>query len=242
MIYVQCEAASEGAALLSQHLREAGLPARRSRDVEWLFKRIKEGDTIIGWGEFIPFAGLRILNGKPMKSKWQEITTLAEAGVPVPPHDRTNWGKGWLGRSLHHQEGSDFLPPGERPPAGFYTRKLEITDEYRFHMFKKGDEYVSIRAGKKIPKVGEPHHEWIRSWNHGWYISYGKYDIPRKAREVAKRALKAVGYDFGAVDVGILKGGEPVVLEVNSRPGLEVGGKTVVKYVEAIKGVVDGAR
>lgn len=232
MIYVHCTAPSEGAALLAETLRELGEGARRSRDVEWLHRKIKEGDTIVGWGEFIPFGGVKILNGKPIKTKWEELSLLSEGDVPVPPFDRKNWGKGWLPRSLHHQEGSDFLPKGERPPAAFYTRKLDIVEEYRFHIF--GDK--SIRAGKKIP-MREDHHPWVRSWQHGWKISYGDYDFPKRGRLLAKKAIATVGYDFGAVDVGRLKGGEFVVLELGSRPGLEVGGKTVVKYAEAIRGV-----
>lgn len=253
MIYVHCEAPSEGAALLIEHLRGVGLGARRTRTVDQLMKRIKTEDVIIGWGQFIPVPqaskGLhgvkRVFNGKQPRTKLRELQLLEDAGVPVPPFDTRNWGKGWLPRSMHHQEGSDFFPPGERPPVGFYTKKLDIVEEYRFHIFKrwnketKAFEYVSIRAGKKVPREGKKPHPWIRSWNHGWAISYGGYKFPSKGRNAAKKALEAVGYDFGAVDVGILKGGEVVVLEVNSRPGLEPGGQTVLKYVQFFKEAIE---
>ncbi len=241
MIYIHCEAPSMGAQLLAEHLREAGLPARRTRVVEKLHKWIKKGDTIIGWGEFIPFAGVRILNGKPIGSKLQELQIMEEKGIPVPPFDIKDWGKGWLGRSLHHQEGGDFLAPGDRPKPSFWTRKLDIKEEFRFHIFKYPDgTFKSIRAGKKEPRIPNPH-PWVRSWDAGWKISYGGEIKCKKGREVAKAALAAIGYDFGAVDVGVLKGGEEVVeLEVNARPGLDEAGNTVLKYVEAIKGLVNG--
>ena len=240
MIYIQCEAPSDGAQLLAEQLRGEGLPARRTRDVEKLHKWLKREDLIIGWGEFIPFAGVKVLNGKPLPSKLRELELLSEAGVPVPPFDTFNWGEGWLGRSLHHQEGGDFLPIGEAPKVSFFTRKLEILREFRFHVFKFGDVFKSIRGGERVPRIPE-HHPWVRSWDAGWKISYGNaLEGAGKAREAAKKALEAVGYDFGAVDVGILRGGEPVVIEVNARPGLEARGKTVLKYVEAIRGIVNG--
>jgi hypothetical protein len=238
VIYVHCKAPSTGAQLLAEHLREAELPARRTRDVEKLHKWIKPNDLIIGWGEFIPFAGVRVLNGKPVANKLFELEKLAEGGIPVPPFDTFNWGEGWLGRSLHHQEGGDFLTPGLRAKPSFWTRKLDIVEEFRFHIFGYADgTFKSIRAGKKEPRIPNPH-PWVRSWDAGWKISYGETIKCKNGREVAKAALAAVGYDFGAVDIGVLKGGEVVVLEVNSRPGLEENGGTVLKYVEAVKGVV----
>jgi hypothetical protein len=242
MIYIHCTAPSEGAVLLAETLRERGLRAVRSRDIEWLQRRLKGNDLIIGWGDRVPFEGLSVLNGSPLRSKFEEISLLSDGDIPVPPFDTKNWGEGWIGRSLHHQEGSDFLPRGERPPVAFYTRKLDIIEEFRFHIFTLPEGVKSIRAGKKLPRSSD-HHKWVRSWDMGWKIAYGlpNETFPKKGREVAKKAIKAVGYDFGAVDVGLLKGGkEVVVLEVNSRPGFEVGGQTVQKYAEAVGKVVGG--
>lgn len=240
MIYVQCSVPSEGANLLAETLRGNGVKAIRTRDIERLHRRLNfQRDTVIGWGELIPFAGVRVLNGKPSRTKLEELGALQEKGVPVPPFDTHNWGEGWIGRSLRHQEGNDFLPPGERPRPAYWTRKLDIEREFRFHIFKLPEGFMSIRGGEKLPRVPNPH-PWVRSWQHGWKISYGK-DLKGagKCREASKKALEALGYDFGAVDVGLLRGGEPVVLEVNSRIGLDEGGDTVVKYAEAIERVVN---
>lgn len=238
MIYVHCSAPSEGANLLAETLRDKGFRAIRSRNVEKLHNRLNfRNDTIIGWGELVPFDGVRVLNGKPSRNKLEELGALQEKGVPVPPFDTMNWGEGWLGRSLHHQEGNDFLSQGA-PRAAFWTRKLEIEREFRFHIFKLPEGFMSIRGGEKLPRTANPH-PWVRSYNHGWRMSYGK-DLKGagKCREASKKALEALGYDFGAVDVGLLKGGEPVVLEVNSRIGMDEEGQTVVKYAEAIGKVV----
>ena len=42
----------------------------------------------------------------------------------------------------------------------------------------------------------------------------------------------AVGYDFGAVDVGIMADGSPIVFEVNSSPGM--GPVTQQSYAQYI--------
>lgn len=239
MIYIHCRAASNGAVLLAEELRNQGFRAMRTRDDEMLHRRIRMGDLIIGWGQLIPFGGVKVLNGRPSRNKLDELRKLEEGNVPIPPFDTQNWGEGWIGRSLFHQEGNDFSPHRwERPPSSFWTRKLDIEREFRFHIFKAEDGFKSIRAGEKLPRTAD-HHPWVRSWNHGWKISYGN-DLGKVGllRDASKKALEALGYDFGAVDVGMLRGGGAVVLEVNQRVGLEEGGQTVVKYAEAIGKIV----
>lgn len=244
-VYIHCAPPSESAMLLAQTLRGLGVPTTRSRNDDWLLSKMKKGDVVIGWGDAIPFKeGVRIFNSIPERTKLQELEELAQGGVPVPPFDTTDWGKGWLGRSLHHQEGSDFLPPGQRPRPAFWTRKLDITEEYRFHIFHLPDGFKSLRVGKKVPREGfENPHKWVRSYQHGWRLSYGKFEGLKKQREAAKKAIEVLGMDFGAVDTGVLKGsGEAVVLEVNSRVGFDAGGSTVQKYAEALKSVVENGQ
>lgn len=52
----------------------------------------------------------------------------------------------------------------------------------------------------------------------------------KQARKAAKQAVKALGLDFGAVDVLVKEDGTPYVLEVNSAPG--IGGTLPALYAE----------
>ncbi len=86
----------------------------------------------------------------------------------------------------------------------------------------------SVRAGMKSPRPGFANpHPWIRSSNSGWDINYdaeAQKHVAQRHRDLAKKAVAALGYDFGAVDLGLVEGPDRprslVVLEVNSAPGL----------------------
>lgn len=133
----------------------------------------------------------------------------------------------WLGRLNNHIAGSDLLNAPARPD--FYVKKLNLVSEYRVHSFRG----VSIRAGKKIPVEGGATHPWVRSSLGGWKISYDGHSVKQKHRDLAHEAVKALGLDFGAVDLGKTSDGDLVVLEVNRAPGLDGG--TISQYVKHIK-------
>lgn len=131
--------------------------------------------------------------------------------APLPPAEE------WLGRRNNHMGGSDLLAPGR---ADYFSRKEDIRDEYRLHIF--GGK--SIRAGHKVVREGfDAAHPWIRSFDAGWRIQYGGFSSTKHMREVSAGAVKALGLDFGAVDLGRCADGRLIVLEVNRRPGIEGG-------------------
>jgi len=74
----------------------------------------------------------------------------------------------------------------------------------------------------------------LRSVNSHVVSSTARHDSARPGLiRPAVRAVEAVGgYLFGAVDIGRLVGGGFVVLEVNTRPGIE--GSTVIQYAKAV--------
>jgi glutathione synthase/RimK-type ligase-like ATP-grasp enzyme len=84
-------------------------------------------------------------------------------------------------------------------------------------------------------------HEWIRSYDGGWKLDYGtlcQEKIRQAIRDAARRAVDALGLDFGAVDVARLIGGETVVLEVNRAPGME--GMTLCIYAAKLRELIEG--
>lgn len=145
----------------------------------------------------------------------QEAQTAVEPGT-------------WLGRMNSHVGGDDLLDPPEQ--ADFYSKKVDFVKEFRVHSFMN----KSIRAGVKEVREGFRNpHAWIRSWDGGWRIKYDGVSSKQKHREIAHAAVTALGLQFGAVDIGELRDGSLVVLEVNRAPGLEGG--TVTAYAEAIQ-------
>lgn len=224
--------------------------------------RVGPGDVVISWGERLEGA----VNGSPLKSKYTDALTLRAAGVPtievaltgpIPHEERLFWptttglvrsqvlelqrqiaewlavpapGE-WLGRLNSHVGGNDLLnPPGV---ADYYVKKETLVREYRVHSFAG----VSIRGGQKIPRTGiEAPHEWIRSWDGGWRISYDGRALRERHREVAHSAITALGLTFGAVDIGERADRTLLVLEVNRAPGLEGG--TIAAYAQAIQRLI----
>lgn len=135
----------------------------------------------------------------------------------------------WLPRRNNHVGGNDLLQGNIADPA-FYSKRENVVEEYRLHMFKG----KSIRAGRKVAdpqRVARPH-EWIRSFDAGWTIRYDGFESTRAMRDLGAAALTALGLDFGAVDIGRRADGSFLVFEVNRAPGMEGG--TLEAYAKAI--------
>lgn len=164
-----------------------------------------------------------------VRERIQQMQAYLDAPLPQPVE--------WLPRRNNHIGGSDLL----RPPAApdYWVKKEDIVEEYRLHMF--GGK--SIRAGKKVRREqrpdGQPSHDWIRSFDAGWIIAYEEFKSTKQMRELAARAVAALGLDFGAVDLAKKRDGTLIVLEVNRAPGIEGG--TVGAYVGAIRGWIGAA-
>lgn len=138
----------------------------------------------------------------------------------------------WLPRRNNHVGGNDLLTDN-LPNPQYYSRKEDIIEEYRLHMFKG----KSIRAGQKVqrqtrPDGRTPAHPWIRSFDAGWVIQYDNFESTKPMRTIAAAALEALGLDFGAVDVAKRRDNSLIVLEVNRAPGVEGG--TVETYARHI--------
>lgn len=151
---------------------------------------------------------------------------------PVPVGRRVPAGD-WVGRVNNHMGGTDLLTPP--PTPDFYVKKLALVKEYRIHSF----DGLSIRAGSKQPREGFANpHAWVRSYDGGWRIVYDGFKSKEKMRDLAASAVKALGLDFGAVDIGELADKSLVVLEVNRAPGISDGSaKAYANAIERWSGV-----
>jgi predicted ATP-grasp superfamily ATP-dependent carboligase len=63
--------------------------------------------------------------------------------------------------------------------------------------------------------------ELVRSHDKGWKQIEYNGEFKNKLIEIAKKCIKILKYDFGAVDIILGGNGRFYVLEVNSAPGLE---------------------
>jgi hypothetical protein len=232
MIYIYCTRPSEGARELVREINAQNYWAKRTKSLAGT-ARYRPGDLVVTWGDFCfhEKEGVTYLNRTPRPTKYQELQTLRTAGVCCPEVSLSPE-SGWLPRKNNHQGGSDLLRPPSNPD--YYVKKYEITKEFRVHVFRSGETYSSIRAGLKVPRDGvdsSARHPWIRSYDAGWRLDYGQacqLVLRQSVRDEAKKAIKALSLDFGAVDVGVTPDGRPLVLEVNRAPGNE--GNTTRTY------------
>lgn len=167
-------------------------------------------------------------------------TALSQPAPVAPPPQAVGE---WLARANNHVGGNDLLRPTTNP--SYYAKKETLTEEIRIHSFLG----KSIRAGKKVIRDGfvapggaitggQQAHPWIRSYEGGWRIQYDGYSSKRAQRELAHAAVRALGLDFGAVDLGKKADGTWIVLEVNRAPGQE--GNTIETYARSIESWIRG--
>jgi hypothetical protein len=111
-----------------------------------------------------------------------------------------------------------------------YTKEFKKTNEYRVHVW--GNEVLDIQEKRKRLGTGPSSDHDI--WNHGNDFVFARQTVecPASVKDAAILAVKALGLDFGAADVGYNTNGDVAVFEVNTAPGLT--GTTLTKYVEKI--------
>jgi len=206
-------------------------------------KRLPEptgSEFVVAWGRKLPIQFARSLNqNAPMGDKLRELTTLMGAQLPVPgvslnPH------AGWLARRNQHHDGDDLL--NQASGGDFYVEPILTTYEFRVNVF--GDKV--FRTGLKQPKPGTQQKIInsavgpipVRTGAHGWTWTYSQAPLDATntnrapLRDMAVKAVKALNYDFGAVDIGYRPDGRWVVFEVNSAPALE--GDDLARYGQLI--------
>jgi glutathione synthase/RimK-type ligase-like ATP-grasp enzyme len=171
-------------------------------------------------------------------SKIRSLTAMKERGVNVPEFttDRETvqrWlseDKRVLARTLDRASGGRgiiLLSSGESiPQARLYTLYIPKYDEYRVHVW--GDQVLDIQQKRRRNGVDEINSQ-IRNASNGWVFCREGVNCPEQCVDQARRAVAALGLDFGAVDVGFTRRGNiATVYEVNTAPGIE--GTTLSVY------------
>lgn len=118
--------------------------------------------------------------------------------------------------------------------APLYTKATKHKHEFRIHVFK--GEVIDVQQKKK--RLGfEGGTSGIRNHANGWIYARCDIDVPLKVLTAAKEAVRILGLDFGACDIGYRERDDKAFLfEVNTAPGLY--GTTLQKYVEAFSNYI----
>lgn len=208
-------------------------------------KRLRRDVLLVNWGR----SDLEV-RGRPFKvlnpsskiilatNKLLCLNKLQEYGVERVAHT-TNQDtvRQWLreegvvvyGRKLlNASQGAGIViitRPEEIVPCPLYTKGVLKAHEYRVHVF--GNKILDVT--KKRRRNETERSDYIKNLANGWVYCRNDIEVPDNLLNCAKRAIAALGLDFGAVDI-LYRKGIPYVLEVNTAPGLQ--GTTLTKYIE----------
>lgn len=114
--------------------------------------------------------------------------------------------------------------------APLYVKYVKKQQEFRIHV--AFGEVIDVQEKRKRSGIEKEDVNFqVRNHHTGWVYCREDVSLPDGAADMATRTVRALGLDFGAVDIIYnAKRDEVFVLEVNCAPGLE--GTTVEKYAE----------
>jgi len=220
------------------------LKADEVEELEWPYRT----KPIVCWGTpslqdlGISWYGPKY-NDVKKKNKFKQINLMLSAGVPVIPAAKSAMEAKSFGlsdkvikRTLAHSEGRNVEIitenfSDEEDDEHYYRPLLNFKNEYRVHIIK--DKVVAIaHKHKEVNNTINETANIIRSYDNGWRFAMldedflSRWRIKDKVISASKKAIAAVGYDFGAVDIGVVglstdPNVKVYVIEVNSAPGLE---------------------
>lgn len=206
----------------------------------------KTSDIVVNWGSSScpSFSPATTLNSDvtTAQCKLASFTAFESSGVSIPQFSvhRAGVADGSLGwpvvcrTKLKGHSGDGIViahNANELVDAPLYTQYIKKKDEYRVHVFKEKPFFVQRKARKS--SVETPN--WlVRNLAGGFvFVEQDITTVPPSVLSQAVLALKAVGLDFGGVDVIWNDHHQTAyVLEVNSACGLEE--RTALKYKEVI--------
>lgn len=211
-------------------------------------KSFKASHVLVNWGtqNLVPVGNVRILNSVASiglaANKLFAFTAFAGEDIDTVPWTANKAiAKEWQDKGAtivvrnvltgHSGNGIVIVEEGEEiPDAPLYTKYIFKTKEYRVHATHS--EVIHTQRKVRDPDV-EPLSWKVRSHQNGFIFQVTNIQ-PSDARDkLAISSVKALGLDFGAVDIVEDKKGNLYVLEVNTAPGLE--GQTIEAYTNALE-------
>ena len=185
------------------------------------------------------------LNNNLVNNKLQQLSILKEEGLNVPdilsfnPNSVNRVPKRLIKQNLpkdvfpimarkrKHFKGNDIIFLKTRgslwkrlarvSTREFFVKYIPKKAEFRVHVL--GDKVYNV-CKKVHSESYDKHHPHIWCSPRGWTLIDYDGRHYEELEEVARQATKALGYDFGAVDIGLGKNGKFYVFEINSAPRL----------------------
>lgn len=215
--------------------------------------RPRNTDVIINWGSsdcfFLPMTPKVINKATAVRAATHKCVSLAaftKHGVPCPEwtterDDAQAWlaeGSTVVGRSLTRGSGGrgiSLFDGGdseldELPDLPLYTKYVKKRDEYR--VFVVNDTVIRITQ-KRSRRGNDPDYR-IRNASNGWVYCHEGVVTPQVVHWAGREAVRVLGLDFGAVDVGYNAHYKTAcVYEVNTAFGLE--GTTLEVFANALE-------
>jgi len=128
-------------------------------------------------------------------------------------------------------------PQAAIPEAPLYTKMVDARNEYRFHVVA-GNVVAAHRKVQDRAKIerGQNGSGDVKNSKNGWVFKrVTEYDNDLRVQSTA--AIRAVGLDFGAVDL-IWDGVRAWVLETNTAPAINEMAWTCRQYAAAITAMI----
>lgn len=237
------KAGSQSAKALAEAL---GIKRLKLKGSKW---KAKPGDTVINWGgsAAIPAdaAVAKVLNHPrnivKASNKLNSQRAFEGSDYCLPYATTLQAARNWIahgktvvcrtkltgnsGEGIVIAETADQLV--EAPLYTVYKKKKQ---EYRVHVFS--GEVISVQRKARKKDVPDDDVNWqVRNLDGGFIFARTGFDVPQSVVDAAKGAMKDLGLDFGAVDVGYHDKEGTYVYEVNTACGLD--GSNLTDYVEA---------
>lgn len=187
---------------------------------------------IVNYGYNGDHDGLPTLNAHAgAQNKYLELVKLDAAGVITIPfsENASDLDVPIFGRKLHHTRGTDIQVYRVKPLKGakkvsdYYTQLIPKASEYRIWVYR--DKVLAtyekvLTYANKLGLRGRNKEVW--NWANGYAYNFVAPELaPVKGKQLALDAVKALGLDFGAVDLLRGKDGHFYALEVNTAPGTQ---------------------
>jgi hypothetical protein len=175
-----------------------------------------------------------------------QLVVFRERGITCPEfsvrlEDARKWaeaGHQVFGRNKNHEQGRDIVDQSSAdwPRKEFWTKVVRKRREYRIHIFD--DQHIQRALKRLDPKAPPKSSDALPIWNtQTGYIYDHDFEPPGDGVELARRAVGALKYLWGAVDLLDDETGRCFVLEVNTAPGMDE--TTAQAYADAIRKYVE---